>query len=394
MTLQSELKLLEELSDMSDDEKRAFLFDLLDKDGDGKLSTVELADGLRKIRGDVAFEESLAIAVDRVIAFDTNGDALLDQKEFETLLDTLLPLIGCTFHELSEILIMQVLFSDTGNTPMEEAVADAISDEITEEIKVDEGLRIAMKDRRMKALFNVLDEDGVGAVDFKEVVVGMYKLMEDIDEASHAAVTALLLFDETEKRELQYRDFCRLMLNVVASSRDNISFDDVADTLTRNAIDLSSGVTSEYVMEKYSMDKTSKLLLNIEADEELNDVSVVEMAKLDRLFVMFDDDNDGKINATDLALGLAKFHDTTGMETTVEETEQVMRTFDKSADGKLTRAEFAAFIVNFASSADQELVDFIDFMIVVMALKENTVAQQEYLASIKAEEKVLDHRYG
>jgi Ca2+-binding EF-hand superfamily protein len=366
----------------------------MDKDGDGSLSAVEIADGLRKIRGDVDFEESLAIAVDRVVAFDENHDGVLDRNEFSTLLDTLLPLIGCSFHELSEILVMQVLFSDAGNTPMEDAVAQVIADDLTDKIKVDEGLRLAMKDRRMKALFNVFDEHGEGAVDFKDVVVGMYKLMEDIDEASHAAVTALLLFDTEEKRELQYKDFCRLMLNVVASSPDNITFDDVADTLTRNATELSSGVTRELVMEKFSMDKESKLLLNIADDEELVNLGVVELSKMDRLFHMFDNDHDDMISAEELALGLAKFHDTVGMNRTVEETKQVMRTFDKSANGKLTKNEFAAFVVNYASTTNHDLVDFLDFMIVVMNLKENTVAQKEYLDSIKDAGEVLDYRYG
>jgi hypothetical protein len=50
MTLQSELKLLEELSNVSDDAKLVMLFDLMDRNHDGYLSAVELADGLVKIR--------------------------------------------------------------------------------------------------------------------------------------------------------------------------------------------------------------------------------------------------------------------------------------------------------------------------------------------------------
>ena len=161
MTLQSELKLLEELSNMSDDTKLVMLFDLMDRNHDGYLSSVELAEGLMKISANVEFEESLALAVERVETFDTNADGLLDQTEFETLLNTLLPLIGCTFHELSEMLVIQVLFAE-GFTPIETAVADAISDDLTQEIKTDEELRLAMKDRRMKALFNVFDEDDAG----------------------------------------------------------------------------------------------------------------------------------------------------------------------------------------------------------------------------------------
>jgi Ca2+-binding EF-hand superfamily protein len=391
MTLQSEIKLLEELSNMSDDAKLIMLFDLMDRNNDGYLSALELADGLMKIRANVDFEESLALAVQRVETFDTNADGLVDRNEFETLLNSLLPLIGCSFHNLSEILVIQVLFAE-GLTPIETSVADVISDDLTQVIKTDEELRLAMKDRRMKALFNVFDEDDQGAVDFKDVVVGMFKLMEDIDEASHAAVTALLLFDEEEKRELQYRDFCRLILNVVASSGE-FTFDDVADTLTRNAIDLSSGVTRDYVVDRFNMDRSCKVLLHIADDEALSDLSAVELAKIERLFAMFDNDNDEMISFRDLALGLAKFHITTGMDKTIEETEQVMKAFAKTSEGMLTKQEFAVFIVNFASSTAQDLVDFIDFMIVTMALKENTVAFQEYLDSIKADSP-LDHRYG
>jgi len=288
---------------MPDDQKLSVLFDMLDKDRDGKLSAVELSDGLRKIRGDTDFEEGLALAIDRVTSYETVQNGMLDQKEFESLFNALLPLIGCTFQELSEILIMQVLFSDSSSTPVEETAAQVMS-EVKEEVKVDEGLRHAMKDRRMKALFNVFDQDGRGSVDFKEVVVGMYKLMDDIDEASHAAVMALLLFDEKQTRQLSYRDFARLMLNVVASSHEHITFDEMADTLTRNAINVSSGITSDYVVAKYSMDTTSKLLLDISEEEEFTSLGVVELAKMERLFVMFDAGHDGKIDHTELALGL------------------------------------------------------------------------------------------
>jgi Ca2+-binding EF-hand superfamily protein len=141
------------------------------------------------------------------------------------------------------------------------------------------------------------------------------------------------------------------------------------------------------------MDRSCKVLLHIADDEALSDLSAVELAKIERLFAMFDNDNDEMISFRDLALGLAKFHITTGMDKTIEETEQVMKAFAKTSEGMLTKQEFAVFIVNFASSTAQDLVDFIDFMIVTMALKENTVAFQEYLDSIKADSP-LDHRYG
>lgn len=392
LCLQSELELLNELSAMSDNDKMEALFDMLDQDDDGKLSAVEIAEGLRKIKGDVNFEESLTLAIDRVATFDTDEDGVLNRKEFEKLLNTILPLLGCSFHELSDMLVLTVLFTDTRNTHEENIVAEIVSDQV--KVEVDEGLRRAMKDRRMKALFNVFDQDGNGWIDFKQVVVGMYKLMDDIDQASHAAVTALLLFDEKQTRELSYKDFVRLMLNVVASSPEHITFNDVADTLTRNATSVSGGISSDYVMERFSMDSTSKLLLDIAHDDDLFvDLSVVELSKIDRLFAMFGVDDDGKIGSTELALALRKFHDTTGMKTTVEESTQVMSTFDKAGDGRLSEQDFATFIVNFASTANIELVDMLDFMIVVSALKENTDAEQEYIKAVGGGEEKIDSWY-
>ena len=70
---------------MSDDDKLKILFDMLDTDEDGKLSALELADSLRKIDGDVEFEESVLAAVDQVMTFDTNEDGLVDLEEFEKL---------------------------------------------------------------------------------------------------------------------------------------------------------------------------------------------------------------------------------------------------------------------------------------------------------------------
>lgn len=89
---------------------------------------------------------------------------------------------------------------------------------------------------------------------------------------------------------------------------------------------------------------------------------------------------------------LRKFQITTGMETTVDEAKQVMSEFDKNKLG-LTREEFAKFMVNFARSADLDLVDFLDFMIVVTALQENTEAELEYMKDVGAS-KPIENTYG
>jgi len=82
------------------------------------------------------------------------------------------------------------------------------------------------------------------------------------------------------------------------------------------------------------------------------------------------------------------------MKKTAEETMQVMSAFDKNQDGQLHKRDFASFIVNFAKSAGLQLIDLLDFMIVVCALKENTAAEEEYMSSILGGGVVENYFYG
>jgi len=303
LILQSEMKILNELAAMDDEQKkRDMLFDTLCHEG--PLSAKDLATGLRQIEGDVSFQTRVSLAADDVDA--SSKEFIVDANEFASLCDIMTKTIGCSFQELSEMLVMKVLFAPTDNnlqvSPQQEQLSESAEEK--KDVKIDNNLRAAMKDRRMKALFKVFDANGENAVDFKELVVGLYKLADGIDEASHAAVSALLLFDKTQSRSLSYKDFARFILSFVASLPERLTFDAVADDLTRHAIDASSGVTADYVIKKFSMDTTTKLLLNIEDDDEFVDMGVVELAKMDRLFGMFDANHDGSIDANDLALGL------------------------------------------------------------------------------------------
>lgn len=94
------------------------------------------------------------------------------------------------------------------------------------------------------------------------------------------------------------------MLSIVASLPGNVTFDDLADGLTRNA-SASSGVSDTYALQKWSMDSTSKLLLDIaDEDDEFTDLGVVEWSKMERLFAFCDITNDNRISVQELALTL------------------------------------------------------------------------------------------
>ena len=231
--LASKLVLLEELATMTDEEKMDCLFRVLDKNRDGSLSVVELADGMRKIQGDVGFEESLNIAMERVACFDTNGDAKLQFPEFQQYVLTLSEAFGATFHELAEMLILSVVFSDTGNDEIENSAAELASETITMALQEEEALIKVMEDDRMKVLFHMFDLDADGSVDFAEVVMGLYKITEDLDAATSTAVAALMIFDDDGNAEFDYAEFSRFIIEVISATGK--TFDEAIFNITKSA---------------------------------------------------------------------------------------------------------------------------------------------------------------
>jgi len=382
LTLMAQKQLIEDLSNMSDDEKMETLFYLLDKDSDGAVDAVELADGLRKVRGDVNFEESLAVAVERVLQFDQEGKGKLTLEDFKTYVETLAETLGTNFHEISELLVMQVLFSESGNSDLENLAGALVSEEVTEAIKEEEEAQNVMSDVRMKALFMLFDADGSGSVDFKEVVLGMFKITEDIEGSSKAAIMALLLFDEDSSRSLDYEQFARFMIQVVAAAPEHLTFDDIADSMTLLAAQ-DIEMTSEEIAALYELNQDVQQILALkETSEALAEVTESQLKKSNSLFYLWDMDEDGKLDLKELILGLRKFEQTESMKSTVEEAFGLMDAYDVDGDHTLDPAEFCLFMVEFAKLAGTDLDDTLDFMIVQSAMQENSEAEVKYLKAL------------
>lgn len=247
MALNARLIVLDELVEMNDEEKMECLFQTLDKNRDGSLSVVEVADGLRKIHGDVSFEESLEMAMQRVAYFDKDGDAKLQLDEFKEYVNQLSEAFGVTFHDLAEMLILSVVFSDTGNSDEEEFMATIADDELTLALQEQTALAKVMADERMKALFHIFDLDADGTVDFAEVVMGLYKIKDDLDEAAGTAFMALLMFDDDHNTVLDYEEFTRFIVQLINSWGQ--TFDEAIFTMTKAAAE-DSDMTKEEVLER------------------------------------------------------------------------------------------------------------------------------------------------
>lgn len=385
LALQAQLDFLNALAKMSDEEKLSTLFELLDSDANGKVDARELAEGLRLMDEDMAFAESLEGAIAAVATFDTDSDALLDKAEFKTFLDSLLESLGCTFHELAELIIMQIVFSDGGNDPLEDVVGQIAKPAIDEAVKEAEDYTHALVDKRMVSLFKLFDVNGDGEIDFKEVAMGLFRITENMEDSTKAAVSALLMFDEENKRTLDYPQFTKLILNIVAASPEDVKFEDVADAMTLAACQPTE-MTEDDMATLFLGDEMYKAVLELQQEEkEFSDViSALQYGRMTRLFDLWDLDHDGYIDFSELVLGMRKFQDAKHIDATLEESVAAMLQFDENDDQRLDRTEFAIFLAKFSSKVGVDLHELIDFMVVTSALKDNDEAEKEYVNSIKA----------
>lgn len=383
VALQAQLDLLNGLSKMSDDEKLNTLYEILDKDGDGQIDAHELADGLRKCDESLAFADSLQAAVAAVATFDTDDDARLNKEEFRRFLDTLLDTLGCNFHDLSELLVMQILFSDSGNNQLEDAIGEVMSEPINEAVRETEAYRDVLLDDRMVALYNMFDLNGDGKVEFKEVALGLFKMTDNMEESSKAAMAALLMFDEDSNKTLDYLEFSKLIMNVVYQFGEDFEelIDDMLKCASQPAVMSDEDLALLVVGDEMATAATELADLEKEVAEVIN---VVEYGRMQRLFDLWDLDHDGTIDFSELALGMRKFHEAKSMEDTLAETVAAMLTFDENDDQKLDRVEFAVFLAKFSKAAEVDLHELIDFMVVASALKDDDEAEKAFINSIAA----------
>jgi Ca2+-binding EF-hand superfamily protein len=298
---------LEELVTLTDQQKLETLFALMDKDRDGSVSAGELADGLRKIRGELSFEESIQLAIGKVANFDKNHDGKLDIDEFYLFMTKFAESLGSNFNEVSEILVMTVLFSGTGNTKKENDIVQDLGAEIDQQVK-ETKQRASQKKaervhERMTAIFDIFDVDGDGTVDFKEVVLGMYKITEAVDYTSKAAVQALLFLDHKGTRSMNLDQFSRFIIGVAASV-PGVSLDDICDVITKSAAEDVVGISS--LGKRFSLDQQMETVQDLAkgTQEEVDALKGVKMGRLNKLFDLFDLDKDGSIDFHELALGV------------------------------------------------------------------------------------------
>lgn len=294
-SLQAQLKLINALGEMPDEDKLELLFSFLDKDKDGFIDARELSDGIRKRNEGMTYAEGLDRSIKMVALFDTDGNAKLDPVEFKTLIDTMLSEMGISFHELSEYLIFQFLFSESGNDPIEDLVGELVSKEIDQAVVEKSKFYDALADDRMHALFHEFDMDGDGVVSFAEVALGLFRMTRDMEESAKVAVKLLCMLEKNDRRELTFHSFARLIMNFCAAGE--FKFDDVADDLTLLMCQ-PTVVTEAELTELIIADAVYNMAIEMQeaAEEEEEVIDTLTYGRMHKLFDLWDENHDGFID--------------------------------------------------------------------------------------------------
>lgn len=373
--IDSQLDLVEELGLMSPDDAINTVFGLLDKDNRGRFDTRELANGFREAGGDARVTRLLRKAAD---ALPSGGDGTMNRTDLHDYIRFITPKFECTTHEVIELLVVKVLFDNSSRgrgifRHMPTTRADAAAGEKPNE--------------RMLALFDLFDKKLAGQVDFKEVAVCVYNATEtdQMDEFTKNAWSALLSQAEEKKKTISYGEFIRLVDNVVTAAK--MDFNDVADSMTLAMCQPSYRKVKEKMSSLFSLGADMKKTLH-QLDQEIRQgdapdtMDIIQYRKMERLFILWDTDNDMSISVAELALGMRKFHEQKDIDETVEDSISSMITFDANLDGRLNKPEFAHFIEQLAIASDVEMNELLDFMVVTSVSKKNSIEEVRYVEYI------------
>lgn len=355
VALQAQLELVSEITGMEDSDKVDLLFELVTTNGElGSLK--ELSVALQKASLWLPFGSPLQAAVNKV---NTPADAL-DQAAFSEFVKVVCQLVGCSVGDFTEFVVYQVLF--TGVATEMKLAKKAV--DVTEEEEYN-----ILNDQRMKELFILFDKDSGATVDFKEVAIGLYPLTRTMGDAAKQAAGLLLMVDKNDQRELNYEQFCKLMLAV--SGAFKMSFDELVDRLTlalanQKDHEVDDKIMKEIMVAEEAYAKAAEV--RKEEDKSKKTLDALSYSRTGKLFDLWDNNGDGVIDFPELLSGLRRYQKSAMGSKNLQDAEKdaiMIMEHDEDRNMTLDKEEFAYAMANYAEAVNTSLHELIDFMCVV-----------------------------
>jgi Ca2+-binding EF-hand superfamily protein len=208
--------------------KTQLVFGLIDTKHLNRIGEAELEDTLTRLKKNLPPNASSiprAKSLIEIFATTTSND--LAQDQFESVIEGLAASsIDCSFDDMCNLLLISLLFSDSGMHVLQEVVKSVAG-------KSSCDLEEAMSEARMMILFDAMDEEQEGYVYLKDLIKSLYRLTEDMGNLEQESI---FMLREKSLRRLDYELFCEVLSTVLEGIHRTV--DDVADELT---LSISSG---------------------------------------------------------------------------------------------------------------------------------------------------------
>lgn len=238
-------------------------------------------------------------------------------------------------------------------------------------------LMVMEMEEKLDLLFSLMDKDGGGTIDAKELAEGLRKQNDGLSFAGsiEKAVEMIAIFDDDGDAELDRQEFEHFVAKMVEEL--DSTFDEFAEFLVYQILfsdkkeeqaDIDINQVNQLVKER------GELL------ESLND------PRMQTLYDLFDVDGDGSVSFKEVACGL--YHLTNNMDEAAKATTGLLLMLDRDDQRVLGFQQFAKLILAVAASTGITFDEVADDLTLALSsdqailgdevLKELTMADQEY----------------
>jgi Ca2+-binding EF-hand superfamily protein len=234
-------------------------------------------------------------------------------------------------------------------------------------------------EEKLDLLFSLMDKDGGGTIDAKELADALRKQNEGLSFAGsiEKSIEMIAIFDSDGDAELDRQEF-EIFVGKMVEELDS-TFDEFAEFLVYQILFSDSNYAEEE--EDIDINQVNKLVKERgELLESLND------PRMQTLYELFDVDGDGSVSFKEVACGL--YHFTNNMQESARATTGLLLMLDKDDQRVLGLQQFAKLILAVAASSGitfDEVADDLtlaltseDHVLGEEVLRELTLADAEY----------------
>jgi Ca2+-binding EF-hand superfamily protein len=353
-------------TEMNENDKREFLYDLLDKDGNGVdfqelLNSLRNFKDLKAIKSIVSTMENLLGAYKRRLSFE----------EFEDVLTKVSYATDSSTGGLSQVIIQFVTFQ-SGRAILENYVQNLKNERDTEDL-----FMRRVYQARMLILFDALDYYHNGRVLRKDVVKHLSRVADHGLDLTQRR--GLLAVDSKEKRQLKFIEFIELLESILQSTIQPIYFHNLLNAMTLSICD--QNISDSAIQSLFSHHDNFTQSLIQRTDEPILH-GMLPCGKLERLFNLLDSTNDGFLDLTEVALFIKKSKTkSNSLDTAIKEATDSILAFDSSHDMRLDQREFSELIMRLAYVSGIPLPKFVDYLVLNNVLKADDEYDLEYMKS-------------